>query len=108
MTEPSLLAETIFAQALELESAAKREAFLDQACGDAPTLRAEIESLLRPTHGPEICSICRNGRSPSTCRASSGQALPSARTSWCKRSARAAWASSGWPSRHNLCAARWC
>src|SRR5262249_7803247 len=47
MTEPSLPEETIFAQALELESAAERAAFLDRACGDERTLRAEVEALLR-------------------------------------------------------------
>jgi serine/threonine protein kinase/WD40 repeat protein len=47
MTEPSLPEETIFAQALELESAAERAAFLGRACGDDRALRAEVEALLR-------------------------------------------------------------
>jgi serine/threonine protein kinase/tetratricopeptide (TPR) repeat protein len=47
MSEPSLPEETIFAQALELESGAERAAFLDRACGSNPTLRAEVEALLR-------------------------------------------------------------
>jgi serine/threonine protein kinase/tetratricopeptide (TPR) repeat protein len=47
MTESSLPEQTIFAQALEIESAAEREAFLDRACGCNPTLRAEVEALLR-------------------------------------------------------------
>jgi tetratricopeptide (TPR) repeat protein/serine/threonine protein kinase len=47
MTEPSLPAESVFAQALEIESAAERAVFLDRACGDNPALRAEIEALLR-------------------------------------------------------------
>jgi eukaryotic-like serine/threonine-protein kinase len=47
MAERSLPEETIFAQALEIESAAEREAYLDRACGDDGTLRAEIEALLR-------------------------------------------------------------
>jgi eukaryotic-like serine/threonine-protein kinase len=46
MIEPSLPEETIFAQALELESAAERAAFLDQACGADGALRAEVEALL--------------------------------------------------------------
>ena len=47
MTERSLPEETLFAQALELGSDAERAAFLDRACGANPTLRAEVESLLR-------------------------------------------------------------
>ena len=47
MTEPSLPEETIFERALELESDAERAAFLDRACGDDRTLRAEVEALLR-------------------------------------------------------------
>src|SRR6516225_7674458 len=47
MPEPSLPEESIFAQALEIQSAAERAAFLDRACGDNPALRAEVEALLR-------------------------------------------------------------
>jgi serine/threonine protein kinase len=47
MTERSLPEETLFAQALELESSAERAAFLGRACSDNPTLRAAVESLLR-------------------------------------------------------------
>src|SRR5262249_55039162 len=50
MTEPSLPEESIFAEALEIKSAAERGAFLDQACGDNQTLRAEVEGLLH-AHG---------------------------------------------------------
>ncbi len=47
MSEPSLPEESIFAQALEIASAAERAAFLDRACGDNQALRAEVEALLR-------------------------------------------------------------
>ncbi len=47
MPEPSLPEESIFAQALEIESAAERAAFLDWTCGDNQNLRAEVEALLR-------------------------------------------------------------
>jgi serine/threonine protein kinase len=47
MTEPPLPEESIFAQALEITSAAERAAFLDQACGQDKTLRAEVEALLQ-------------------------------------------------------------
>src|SRR5262249_11881276 len=46
MIEPSLPEESIFAQALEIESAAERAAFLDRACGNNPALRAAVEALL--------------------------------------------------------------
>src|SRR5690349_2056248 len=47
MSEPSLPEESIFAQALEIESAAERVVFLERACSDNATLRAEVEALLR-------------------------------------------------------------
>ena len=47
MTEPPLPEESIFAQALEITSAAERAAFLDRACGNNQALRAEVEALLR-------------------------------------------------------------
>src|SRR5579859_845124 len=47
MTEQSLPEESIFGQALEIESVAERAAFLDRACGDNQALRAEVEALLR-------------------------------------------------------------
>jgi serine/threonine protein kinase/tetratricopeptide (TPR) repeat protein len=47
MTESPLPEESIFAQALEISSAAERAAFLDRACGNNQALRGEIEGLLR-------------------------------------------------------------
>jgi serine/threonine protein kinase/tetratricopeptide (TPR) repeat protein len=47
MTEPPLPEESIFAQALEITSAAERAAFLDRACGHDQALRAAVEALLR-------------------------------------------------------------
>src|SRR5437016_13671509 len=47
MSEPSLPEESIFAQALEIGSAAERATFLDRACGENQALRAEVEALLR-------------------------------------------------------------
>ncbi|HMF17825.1 MAG TPA: serine/threonine-protein kinase, partial [Gemmataceae bacterium] len=52
MSEPSLPEESIFAQALEIASAAERASFLDRACGNNPALRAEIEALLRAHDKP--------------------------------------------------------
>jgi serine/threonine protein kinase/WD40 repeat protein len=47
MNQPSLPEESIFLQALEIESVADRAAFLDQACGANRELRAEVGALLR-------------------------------------------------------------
>jgi serine/threonine protein kinase/Tfp pilus assembly protein PilF len=47
VNESSLPEESIFAQALELASAAERAAYLDRACGANHQLRAEVEALLR-------------------------------------------------------------
>jgi serine/threonine protein kinase/tetratricopeptide (TPR) repeat protein len=47
MNEPSLPEETIFAQAMEIDSDAERAAFLDRSCGGNRVLRASVEALLR-------------------------------------------------------------
>ena len=47
MTETPLPEESIFAQALEIASAAERAAFLDRACRHDQALRTEVEALLR-------------------------------------------------------------
>jgi serine/threonine protein kinase/WD40 repeat protein len=47
MSEPSLLEESIFGEALDIASPEERVAFLDRACGNNPALRADVESLLR-------------------------------------------------------------
>src|SRR3954451_1112381 len=38
--------ETLFAQAIEIESPEARAAFLDQACGSDPECRREVEKLV--------------------------------------------------------------
>src|SRR5437667_7080794 len=38
--------ETVFAQAIEIESPAERAAFLERACGNNPELRREVEKLV--------------------------------------------------------------
>jgi serine/threonine protein kinase len=40
-------ANDLFLKALELRSAEERRAYLDQACGESPQLRAQVEALLR-------------------------------------------------------------
>jgi serine/threonine protein kinase len=47
MNEPSLPEESIFGQALEIESAEERAAYLDEACGADKALRVEVEALLQ-------------------------------------------------------------
>ncbi len=47
MTEQSLPEESIFLNALDIESTEDRQTFLDQACRDNQKLRAEVEALLR-------------------------------------------------------------
>jgi hypothetical protein len=92
---------SIFLRAIEIASAEGRSSFLDAACGDNRRLRDEIEALLgahaRPLgllDAPDIgrptvdLPAAHEGRVPS-----------SAPTRSCRRSARAAWAPSTWPSR---------
>ena len=45
--------KSIFGRALEIESAAARAAYLDEACGADHGLRAEVEALLAASLGPE-------------------------------------------------------
>jgi serine/threonine protein kinase len=47
MSEAADRTESIFAAAVSLAGPAERAAYLDQACADAPALRARLESLLR-------------------------------------------------------------
>ena len=41
----------IFCEAIEKQTPEQREAFLDEVCCDNPTLRAEIDSLLKAHYG---------------------------------------------------------
>src|SRR5262249_19508672 len=65
MSESPLPEESIFAQALEIESAAGRAAFLDRACGNNPSLRAEVEALLRASQKTGNI-LDRPGNAPTT------------------------------------------
>ena len=40
-------AETIFGNAIEIVSAAERQAYLDEACDGDPILRQEVEKLVQ-------------------------------------------------------------
>jgi serine/threonine protein kinase/tetratricopeptide (TPR) repeat protein len=46
MTRDLTKAESLFAQAIGIESAAERAAFLEQACGDDPKLQGEVAKLV--------------------------------------------------------------
>jgi serine/threonine protein kinase/WD40 repeat protein len=46
MSRDLLNPETVFAQAIEIDSPEDRAAFLDQACGNDPELRREVENLV--------------------------------------------------------------
>ena len=108
MTEKSLPEESIFARAQELASTAERDAYVDRACHGDPTLRAEVEALLRAdARSGDLLDLPEQSAATLDRRASNVPARRSARTSWSKRSVKAAWASSGWPSRRIPCAARW-
>src|SRR5262249_34669151 len=58
-------ADTLFGQAIEIESPEERAVFLDGACASDPELRREVEKLVRdyfragsfleqPAHGPAV------------------------------------------------------
>ena len=102
--------KSIFGRALEIESPAERSAFLSEACAADPALRAEVEDLLRADRrrgfherpaltGSDHDRPCPDPRRPGH----EDRPVQAA----CSRSARAAWASSTWPSRSSPSAARW-
>ena len=100
---------TIFLEALDIDDPAERAAFLDRACGDEAELRQRVERLLEAIDAagsfldtPAVTGSTGNGRTfsqPEHVRSSKDPARSSAPTSCWSRSARAAWASSTWPSR---------
>src|SRR3954451_21822386 len=98
----------IFTAALQKEDPVGRRAYLDEACAGQPELRQQVENLLRlhegagsfldkPAAGGPV-----TGAFPDAAEQAAAQEPPakaSARTSSFSKSARAAWARSGWPSR---------
>ena len=83
----------------------QREAFLDEACGGRSAMlrRSVDDSAAGPRRRAgsflETRPPCRSSTAPSTSRPSKSPAPRSAPTSCCSKSAKAAWASSTWPSR---------
>src|SRR5436853_6452179 len=68
MNEPSLPEESIFGQALEIDSAEERAAYLDGACGADKALRSEVEALLRASNSrgdlldlPDLAAAASDG-----------------------------------------------
>ena len=101
----------LFIAALQKEDAGQRREYLREACGPNPALLERVEGLLQvyedadsflesPAPAPTLTV-----ESPEPARRA--RARSSAPTSCWSRSARAAWASSTWPSRPSPCAARW-
>ena len=104
----------VFADALKLATPAERAAYLDEACAGDPQLRAGVEALLRAhASDPDFleqpagslagtADAGRRGSATATGtrprRSSRGSCSPAGTSCW-SRSARAAWAPSGWPSR---------
>ena len=69
---------------------------------DIPSFCGAVRSFWAATKGRRGCSmrLLPGSGAPWTCqRPASSPARSSARTSYCSRSAKAAWAPSGWPSR---------
>ena len=111
--------------ALDKADGAERAAYLDEACGADAALRQRVEELLEATrvgrqlrwgHWPVLLvpppttpaplPPAPRSTSPPAARLAKDPARGSARTSCSSRSAKAAWASSSWPSRSSRSAAR--
>ena len=94
-----LTEEELFSAAIQ-KPLAERAAFLDRACGQDASLRAQVESLLAAHDHPDsllevpACNATIDAPPPMTER----PARKSAPTSSCNRSAKGAWGSSTWPS----------
>ena len=99
------------------ELAAEREAFLDEACAGDVALRQRVERLLaahektlgildRPAAPPGTPEVTAGPPPAAPRRASASAPWSPAATSCSRRSARGAWAPSGWPSRRSRSAAR--
>ena len=88
MPEPAS-EQSVFLNALALPTPAERAAYLDEACRDNPGLRAEVEALLAAHE-----------------RLASGPYCP-AGTTCSNRSAKGAWAPSGWHSRSSRSSDWW-
>ena len=109
--------ESLFAASLERTLAADRQAFLKEACAGDVALRERVERLLAAHQKTRGILDQQTGTPGSwqTCRAGDAAVFPRsnvpapwwpAASSCSRRSARAAWAPSGWPSRCAPCTAR--
>ena len=111
MTETPDRTESIFAAAVALATAAERAAYLDQACAGDAALRGHVEALLRAHDraGHLLDRPVPGGPEQTRADIPASNPAPSspAATSCSKRSAKGAWARSGWPSRRSRSAARW-
>ena len=101
-------AEEIFLVAVEKKTPCERAAYLEGACGDAPALRAQVAALLR-SHEQAGSFLEQplfvSSPTSDTFVVAENPAHTSARTSCCKKSAKAAWARFTWPSSKNPSAA---
>ncbi len=111
MSTPSPDAKSVFGRAAEIPSPGGRAAFLDEACAGHPSVRAEVETLLKAFGNAKSFMAApaaprgRNGvvRRPGY-RGAQGQR--SARTPFGSRSAKAGSVSSSWPNSSNRFAER--
>jgi serine/threonine protein kinase/WD40 repeat protein/Tfp pilus assembly protein PilF len=62
--------KSVFLEAIEIDSAAERAAYLDRACKDNPQLRAEVEALLRAHENPQRLLDAPEVVTPTTAEAS--------------------------------------
>ena len=93
----------------------ERPAYLDEACAGQPELRQQVENLLRlhRRRGSFLEKPAAESAAtgPFGCRrpavVAEAPARSSARTSCSSRSAKAAWARSGWPSRPSRSSGWW-
>ena len=105
---------TIFIAALDKPTEAERAAFVADACAGDERLRRRVLALLRAHAEPDDLldpttdrPLTPGARVPLRRTASRpGPRSPAATSCW-KRSAKAAWARSGWPSRPSRSSGWW-
>ena len=89
----------LFAAALEIDAPAERSAYLDRACGGDDAMRARVEALLRAHQQAGSFLQASPLAGSVTLDVAKPPAPSSGRTSCLSRSAKGAWARSGWRSR---------
>jgi hypothetical protein len=108
MAEWNPQANALFLEALDRPAGAARTAYLNQVCDSDEDLKAEVIALLEAHQraGEFLSSPPRSFvKQPSMRRGATRAVLSSGPINYCRKSAKAGWASFTWPSKASRFAA---